>query len=192
MPHHRLSNLRLWCAFALALLAGAAAWATIYATPLEGVSSLSCGHRFFSCGETLSSSYAKLGEVPVGAVAVGYFAWQAMLIAALALQRSRCWRQLITWLGLPGLLISLFYLVVMTGVLRSFCLYCLLTHALHLGMLALLWRTRRWKPAPMHHWQGVLLAGMLLAAIGIGGVAFWTHHEREQQAQRYYEQYNKW
>lgn len=184
---------RIFFCLAWALGAAGAAVATLYATPIEGIGSLACGSEFFSCGETLQSGYARIFGVPIGIPAVGYFALVAGMLGALGVTRRESLRVWITWLLVPGLVGSVFFLVIMTVVLKSFCLYCLLTHGFNVLLLLTFAPKARWN-ASWRELRAAILPVGIACVIGFAaaGGAFAANEHRKEQARRFLEQNNVW
>ncbi len=82
-----------------------------------------------NCSEVLSSSYAKIGPLPLAAFGVfAYFvAFSAATLAAFGMARAR----MVLMIAVAGMfLASLWLLYVQAFLLHSFCSYCLLSAAL--------------------------------------------------------------
>jgi uncharacterized membrane protein len=89
-----------------------------------------------NCSEVLSSSYAKIGPVPLAAFGVfAYFvAFSAATLAAFGMARAR----MVLMIAVAAMfLASLWLLYVQAFLLHSFCTYCLLSAALIFGLAGL-------------------------------------------------------
>ena len=58
--------IRIYCSLLLGMIGIIASVATIYALPLEGASTLSCGIEKLSCSTALQSKFSKLFGIPLG------------------------------------------------------------------------------------------------------------------------------
>lgn len=155
----------------LGLIGFAASVATLYATPIEGVTDLGCGVRVLDCGEVLGSRWGKVAGIPLGILGGAYFAcWTASLVAW---RRSRetAFLFLLTWILAIGAAVSLTLLSLLFFVIEDNCLFCLLTHAANLGAALLLRPLRTWRIASARAAviRVVLVALVaLLVAVGLG------------------------
>ena len=88
------------------------------------------------CSEVLSSAYASLGNIPLGAFgALGYFiAFSLATLAAFGYARART---LLTVVVAGMLLTTLWLLYVQAFVLHAFCDFCLLSAALTFSLSAI-------------------------------------------------------
>lgn len=158
---------RLLTMAGLALGGFLASLATLYATPIEGVTDLGCGPRVVDCGKALGSAWSKVAGVPLGVIGGFYFALWGLFTVC----RPAGYRWAVSWILLPGAIGSLGLLAVLAGVVQAPCLWCLLTHACNLAACVVWWPLRRWRPAGL--WAGGAVAvGMaaLLAAAGLFGL----------------------
>lgn len=158
-------------ALALGLIGFAASVATLYATPIEGVTDLGCGVRALDCGEVLGSRWGKVAGIPLGVLGGAYFAcWTASLVAWRRSQET-AFLFLLTWILAIGAAVSLTLLSLLFFVIEGNCLFCLLTHAANIGAALLLRPLRTWRVAavPATLIRGVLVAlAALLVALGLG------------------------
>jgi uncharacterized membrane protein len=97
-----------------------------------------CGQSaIFSCSKTLLSSFSSLslGAVfPVSEIGIFYF----LFLFFCFLSAELVW--LTRVLSLMGFLVSLVYLGLMAGVLKSFCFPCLMAHSANLVLGLVIWR----------------------------------------------------
>lgn len=154
---------------ALGCLGVAASVATIYAAPVQGITSLSCGIKALDCSTALTSAFSKLGGVPLGVLGACYFMLWLLVFRAFWRTGAPLYRALVSYVTLAGAVVSLSLGFVMFVVLRAPCLYCLLTHVANLGSFIVLWPCLSWRfPARAttdERWHlAALMAVALLAA----------------------------
>lgn len=88
------------------------------------------------CSEVLSSAYASIGPIPLGAFgALGYFAaFSLALLAAFGYQRARTFLPVLVACMLAT---TLWLLYVQAFILHAFCDFCLLSAAITLSLSAI-------------------------------------------------------
>ena len=88
------------------------------------------------CSEVLSSAYASVGQIPLGAFgAIGYFlAFSLAVLAAFGYSRARTFLRILVVVMLAT---TLWLLYVQAFVLHAFCDFCLLSAALTLSLSVL-------------------------------------------------------
>lgn len=157
---------------ALALGGFLASLATLYASPIAGVTDLGCGLRVADCEEALGSAYAQIAGIPLGVAGGFYFALAGLLVAAGRRSGAPSLRWAATLALATGGLVSMALLGVLAFVIRAPCLWCLLTHACNLGAGALWWPSRVWgigraerTGLPGRVLPLVLIAGLLAAGL---------------------------
>lgn len=164
-PHWRLVT-----ALALGALGFAAAVATLYATPIAGVSDLGCGVRLLDCGEVLGSRWGKVAGIPLGVAGGFYFTLWMLPLAAWLRSRDDLFLCFATWIMTLGVGVSVVLIGLLIFVIEGTCLFCLITHAANLGAAFLLWPWRIRRPASVVRPLAralPLLAGALLIALGL-------------------------
>ena len=89
------------------------------------------------CSEVLSSAYASVGQIPLGAFgAIGYFlAFSLAVLAAFGYSRARTFLRILVVVMLAT---TLWLLYVQAFVLHAFCDFCLLSAALTLSLTAII------------------------------------------------------
>ncbi len=166
-----LPSWRFTCAIFLGAVGLAAATATLYATPIEGVTDLGCGVRALDCGEVLGSRWGKVAGIPLGVLGGAYFACWITPLVAWRYSRDAAFLFLLTWVLTVGVAVSLALLSLLLFVIEGNCLFCLLTHAANLGAALLLRPLRNWRFADVRATliRGLLVAlAALLVALGMG------------------------
>ncbi len=141
----RRANLRLWGAFCLGLVGIAGSFATIYASPEQKAAVLPCGVKMLACSTALSTSISHVAGIPLGVFGVLYFMFWTLNLREFHRTGQDEYQTALTWGTGLGALVSLSLATYMFAVLRSPCLYCLVTHSSNLGALALLWPYRRFR-----------------------------------------------
>lgn len=136
---------RIYGSFILGLIGIAASIATIYALPLEGTSSLTCGIEQLSCSTALKSQFSKVFGIPLGIFGVFYFAFWILNLRAFQMTSNEGYLCSLSWVTLIGAIGSSVLAIIMFFVLKAPCLYCLLTHASNIGGFILLWPVRKWR-----------------------------------------------
>jgi len=137
-------KLKIHGAFLLGLIGLAASVATIYALPLEGTTSLSCGIEQFSCTTALKSQFSKVFGIPLGIFGVFYFAFWLLNLRAFQMTSNEGYLCSLSWVTLLGAVGSLVLAFIMFLVLKAPCLYCFLAHIANIGSFLLLWPVRKW------------------------------------------------
>lgn len=134
-----------------------------------------CGEDGAGCAGVLSSGWAVLpGGIPLAAAGFAYFAGLGLwyLIVGLANRRGRFWQGLPFAAQILGALGSLFFLGVMILQIKSFCVWCTLSHLINFVLLFVAWRA--WprddgysnepaRPSPRLAIAGILLVAALAA-----------------------------
>lgn len=170
-PPFPLARWRIVTVFVLGVIGLAAAIASLYASPIEGVTDLGCG-RVFDCSEALGSEWGAIAGIPLGVLGGVYFVTWMALLAEFTKLKKPALRWGLTWTCTIGAAISLFLLGILTFAIEGSCLYCLVTHAANLGAIALLWPARKWCLGPGEFRASlrnfVLIA--LLALIALAGL----------------------
>lgn len=136
---------RALLAMALGGLGVAASVATIYAAPVQGVTSLSCGIKALDCSTALTSQFSKLAGVPLGVLGACYFMLWLLVFRAYWRTGAPLYQALVSYVTLLGAVVSLSLGFVMFVILKAPCLYCLLTHISNLGSFVLLWPYLSWR-----------------------------------------------
>jgi len=153
---------------AFGCLGVAASVATIYAAPVQGVTSLSCGIKALDCSTALTSAFSKLGGVPLGVLGACYFMLWLLVFRAFWRTHAPLYQALFSYVTLLGAVVSLSLGFVMFFVLKAPCLYCLLTHIANLGSFIALWPYVSWRfPARAtadERWHLVALVSIALLA----------------------------
>ena len=137
-----------------------AAIATLYASPIEGVTDLGCGVRVLDCSKALGSAYGKVAGIPLGVLGGTYFVFWSLLVAAGRRSKTLGQRWAVTWTFSTGVAMSLTLLAILGFVIKAPCFWCLVTHACNLGAAALWWPSRVWRMD-----RGELKAMVRIAAI---------------------------
>ena len=138
-------RLKIYGAFLLGLMGLAASVATIYALPLEGTTSLSCGIEQFSFSTALKSQFSKVFGIPLGIFGVFYFAFWLLNLRAFQMTSNEGYLCSLSWVALLGAVGSLVLAIIMFLVLKAPCLYCFLAHIANIGSFLLLWPVRKWR-----------------------------------------------
>lgn len=102
-----------------------------------------CGKDGGGCSGVLSSSWAVLpGGIPLAALGFAYFGGLGLwyLVVGLANRRGRFWQGLPFAAQILGALGSLYFLGVMVVQIRSFCVWCTLSHLINFALLFVAWR----------------------------------------------------
>jgi len=158
-------------ALALGLVGIAAAVATIYATPVNGAAGLGCGIEALSCDTALTSRFAKIGSIPLGAFGLFYFVFWTLNLRAYLRTRDGIYRWVFSWVTALGALVSLVLAAILFLVLRAPCLYCLVSHSANLASVILLWPLFEWKIdfrfRSDHVWHFLSLAAIAALAAGL-------------------------
>ncbi len=164
------ANWRPIAALAFGIIGFAASVATLYATPIEGVTDLGCGVRVLDCSEVLGSRWGKIAGIPLGIFGGTYFAGWIVAIGAWLRSRDMALLSLATWILTVGVICSATLLSLLLFVIEGNCLFCLITHASNLGAAVLLWPFRRWQFASLKATAirgSLLLLILLLFAFGL-------------------------
>lgn len=156
-------------ALGLGIIGFAAAVASLYASPIDGVTDLGCG-RVFDCSEILGSRWGAVAGLPLGVLGGAYFAtWMTLLCLDHRPSPAPAIRACLTAVLAVGAAVSLFLLGVLLFALEGSCLYCLVTHAANLVVIGLLFPFRTW-PIPagalgrsVRPLLGAALVGVLVA-----------------------------
>ena len=119
---------RIYCALLLGMIGIAASIATIYALPLEGAATLSCGFEKLSCSTALKSNFSKVFGIPLGIFGVFYFAFWILNLRAFQMTSNQGYLCFLSWITLLGAIGSTGLFIIMFFVLKAPCMYCLLTH----------------------------------------------------------------
>lgn len=162
-------------ALACAILGFAASVASLFASPIEGVTDLDCPLKSLDCAEALGGRFSKVAGLPLGVLGGAYFAaWSAALVFSRR-PGGIGFRAVATWTLVFGAAVSVTLVGLLIFVVKSVCLYCLITHASNLAAFALLWPGRRWRPSAgffrserrsLWIWAATaLLAGLLCFAV---------------------------
>jgi len=133
-PAHEYPQPRMFSVAALLSLGGLADSIYLTVTHLTG-EDVTC-IASSGCSEVLSSSYASVGNIPLGAFgALGYFvAFSLATLAAFGYARARTFLTVVV----AGMLATtLWLLYVQAFVLHAFCDFCLLSAALTLSLSAI-------------------------------------------------------
>lgn len=132
---------------ALLLAAGGfvASLATLYASPIAGVTDLGCGVRVLDCSEALGSAYGRIAGIPLGVAGGFYFAFWGLFLGAALRSGAPGFRWVVTLTLALGAAMSLTLLGVLMWVIRAPCLWCLITHACNLGAFVLWWPSHVWR-----------------------------------------------
>jgi len=107
----------------------------------------------FNCETVLSSSWSMIGPIPLSVLGIGFYTTFLLLGSLLTLGNTEIKIRnvrlelsiLVGIWGTLGILFSLFLIMIMGLVLKSWCLYCLLSASnclLLLGLSYLVYRTR--------------------------------------------------
>ena len=94
--------IRIYCSLLLGMIGIIASVATIYALPLEGASTLSCGIEKLSCSTALQSKFSKLFGIPLGIFGVFYFAFWILNLRAFQLTSNQGYLCSLSWITLLG------------------------------------------------------------------------------------------
>jgi len=137
--------IRIYCSLLLGMIGIVASVATIYALPLEGASTLSCGIEKLSCSTALQSKFSKLFGIPLGIFGVFYFAFWILNLRAFQLTSNQGYLCSLSWITLLGAVGSSVLAIIMFFVLGAPCFYCLITHLSNIGSFILLWPVRKWR-----------------------------------------------
>lgn len=166
----------------LGLIGFGAAVATLYATPIEGVTDLGCGVRVLDCSEVLGSRWGKIAGLPVGIFGGAYFAFWIVAIGTWLRSKDGQFLPIATWAMTIGVIASLAFLSLLLFVIKGSCLYCLITHASNLGAAAFLWPLRTWRASSA---KAFLTRSIVLAmiAIGFGIGLFQLYQNRVERAE---------
>ena len=155
---------RSMAALVFGVIGFAASVATLYATPIEGVTDLGCGVRVLDCSEVLGSRWGRIAGMPLGIFGGAYFASWIVAIGAWRRSRDAALLSLATWILTLGVVFSLSLLSLLLFFIEGNCLFCLLTHVANLGAAILLWPLRRWKLATL---RATVLRGTLLLLMSL-------------------------
>ena len=94
--------IRIYCSLLLGMIGIVASAATIYALPLEGASTLSCGIEKLSCSTALQSKFSNLFGIPLGIFGVFYFAFWILNLRAFQLTSNQGYLCSLFWITLLG------------------------------------------------------------------------------------------
>jgi protein-disulfide isomerase len=106
-------------------------------------------NELFNCDTVAASRYA---DFPLGIPAsTAGAAWAGAILILSLIARRSSWREeasrMLILLAVLGLGATLYYLLVMAAVLKTFCLLCLAFDALVIGIFILIWKAWRARPA---------------------------------------------
>jgi uncharacterized membrane protein len=167
-PIHRGREL---AALLLAAVGILASLATLYASPIEGVTDLGCGVRVMDCSEALGSVYGKIAGIPLGVAGGFYFAFWGLFVAAVGRSRAVGYRWVVTLTLTLGGVMSLVFLWLLAFVIKAPCFWCLVTHACNLGAYALWWPSRVWRIGRTDFFamlKGAVALAVAAALLGLG------------------------
>ncbi|MCB1228777.1 MAG: vitamin K epoxide reductase family protein [Verrucomicrobiae bacterium] len=151
-------------ALVLGMLGFAAAVATLYATPIEGVTDLGCGVRVLDCSGVLGSHWGKIAGIPLGIFGGAYFGSWIVAIGSWWRSRDSALLSIATWIMSFGAIVSITLLSLLLFVIEGNCLFCLITHATNLGAAILLWPFRRWQLSSL---KAIAIRGSLLLLMSL-------------------------
>ena len=175
---------RTTAAIALALTGCAASIASLFATPVEGLSPLACGIEALSCDVALTSQFSHIAGVPLGVFGLFYFTLWTLTLSASLLTGFPLFRVCLSYLSLVGGASSIALGFIMLGILKAPCLYCLLSHFSNLVAFTLVWPLLSWRlPCHPKRREWFLLLTLLLTSALASTTLFFYNESRTLSAQ---------
>lgn len=174
---------RTTTAIVLGLIGCAASIASLFATPVEGLSPLACGIEALSCDVALTSRFSHIAGIPLGVFGLFYFMLWTLTLSASLLTGFPLFRVCLSYLSLIGGASSIALGIIMLGILKAPCLYCLLSHISNLAAITLTWPLLSWRlPCRPKRPEWFLLLTLFLTSVLASTTLFFYNETRTLSA----------
>ncbi|CAN5232201.1 vitamin K epoxide reductase family protein [soil metagenome] len=88
------------------------------------------------CGKVLTSEYAKIFNIPVSVLGIGYYLLLLTFIFAVFRKNKKALKPLF-FVSLTGLAMSLYFVYLQLVIINAICLYCMISATLSISIFAL-------------------------------------------------------